>query len=283
MIVVKVGGGAGIDVDAVLQDVAELHKSGHAAASADAARWGGTRPRPVVLVHGASDETNRLSEKLGIPPRFVTSPSGHTSRFTDEATLDAFAMASGKLNLRIVERLQRIGANAVGLTGVDGRLLEGERKDKVVSVQDGKRFVLRGDHTGTIERVNADLLRLLLSNGYLPVVTVPSISTAGEAVNADADRAAAAIAGALQASHLVILSNVPGLLRDVDDPSSLVARATVAEAEALAKGRFKKKVLGAQEALALGVREVVFATANVAGPVSAALAGGGTHVASVDG
>jgi [amino group carrier protein]-L-2-aminoadipate 6-kinase len=262
MIVIKVGGGAGIDIDAVLHDVAALHKAG----------------TPVVLVHGASDETNKLSEKLGIPPRFVTSVSGHVSRFTDEATLDAFAMASGRLNLRVVEKLQQIGANAVGLTGVDGRLLEGERKDKIVSVQDGKRIVLRGDHTGTIERVNADLLRLLLSNGYLPVVTVPSISTAGEAVNADADRAAAAIAGALSATHLVILSNVPGLLRDLDDASSLVARTTVAEAETLAKGRFKKKVLGAQEALALGVREVVFASANVANPVAAALEGGGTHV-----
>lgn len=265
MIVIKVGGGANIDVDAVLQDVAALWKSG-------------TR---VVLVHGASDETNQLSEKLGIPPRFVTSVSGHTSRFTDEATLDAFAMASGKLNLRIVEKLQRIGANAVGLTGVDGRLLEGQRKDAIKAVVDGKRVMLRGDHTGTIETVNAHLLRLLLENGYLPVVTVPSISTAGEAVNADADRAAAAIAGALQAESLLILSNVPGLLRDVEDPASLVRvvpRAELDRYAELALGRFKKKMLGAAEAFELGVQEVVFASANTPGPVWAALAGGGTHI-----
>ena len=265
MIVVKVGGGAGIDVDAVLRDVAQMWKAG----------------QPVVLVHGASDETNQLSEKLGIPPRFVTSVSGHTSRFTDEATLDAFAMASGKLNLRIVEKLQRIGANAVGLTGVDGRLLEGQRKDAIKAVVDGKKVMLRGDHTGTIETVNVHLLKLLLSGGYLPVVTVPSISTAGEAVNADADRAAAAIAGALQADALLILSNVPGLLRDVADPNSLVAevpRARLDEFAAFAQGRFKKKMLGAAEAFELGVREVVFATANAANPVQAALAGGGTHI-----
>jgi len=265
MIVVKVGGGAGIDVDAVLQDVAQMWKSG----------------TPLVLVHGASDETNQLSEKLGIPPRFVTSPSGHSSRFTDEATLDAFAMASGKLNLRIVEKLQRLGANAVGLTGVDGRLLEGERKDTIRAVENGKRLVLRGDFTGTIERVNAPLLRILLDAGYLPVVTVPAISTAGEAVNADADRAAAAIAGALEADSLVILSNVAGLLRDVDDPTSLVARIPIAELDAyesFAQGRFKKKLLGAREALALGVREIVFATANTPQPVTAAIAGGGTHI-----
>ena len=267
MIVVKVGGGAGIDVDAVLRDVAQMWKAG----------------QRVVLVHGASDETNQLSERLGIPPRFVTSVSGHTSRFTDEATLDAFAMASGKLNLRIVEKLQRLGANAVGLTGVDGRLLEGQRKDSVKAVVDGKKVMLRGDHTGTIDTVNAHLLRLLLDGGYLPVVTVPSISTAGEAVNADADRAAAAVAGALRAESLLILSNVPGLLRDVDDPASLVPevpRARLDEYAAYAQGRFKKKMLGAAEAFALGVREVVFATANAEGPVQAALAGGGTHLKS---
>jgi acetylglutamate/LysW-gamma-L-alpha-aminoadipate kinase len=265
MIVVKVGGGAGIDVDAVLSDVAALWKSG----------------TPLVLVHGASDETNQLSERLGTPPRFVTSPSGHASRYTDAATLDVFAMASGKLNLRVVEKLQRLGANAVGLTGVDGRLLEGERKDTIRAVENGKRLVLRGDYTGTIDRVNADLLRLLLDAGYLPVVTVPAISTAGEAVNADADRAAAAVAGALDADHLLILSNVPGLLRDVNDPSSLVARIPVAEIdayEAFAQGRFKKKLLGAREALDLGVKEIVFATANLPQPVSAALSGGGTHI-----
>ncbi|MFA5861399.1 MAG: [LysW]-aminoadipate kinase [Candidatus Thermoplasmatota archaeon] len=262
MIVIKVGGGANIDIDAVLSDVHQLWKSG----------------TPLVLVHGASHETNQLSEKLGIPPRFVTSESGHVSRFTDSATLDAFAMASGKLNLRVVEKLQRIGTNAVGLTGVDGRLLEGARKDAIRTMVDGKRIMLRGDHTGTIEKVNVDLLRLLLDHGYLPVITVPSISYAGEAVNADADRAAAAIASALAASHLVILSNVPGLLRDVNDQASLVARTTVAEAETLAKGRFKKKVLGAKEALAGGVGEVVFATANQTSPVQAALAGGGTHL-----
>lgn len=265
MIVVKVGGGAGIDVDAVLEDVAQLWRSG----------------RRLVLVHGASDETNALSLRLGIPPRFVTSVSGHTSRFTDEATLDAFAMASGKLNLRVVEKLQRLGVNAVGLTGVDGRLLEGQRKDAIKAVVDGKKVMLRGDHTGTIETVNAHLLGLLLGNGYLPVVTVPSISTAGEAVNADADRAAAAIAGALHADALLILSNVPGLLRDVDDVASLVGVVPRAELEryaAYAQGRFKKKILGAEEAFALGVPEVVLATANVPSPVQAALRGGGTHL-----
>jgi acetylglutamate/LysW-gamma-L-alpha-aminoadipate kinase len=262
MIVIKVGGGAGINVDAVLRDLAEMRE-------------------PWVLVHGASDETNQLQERLGTPPRFVTSVSGHTSRFTDEQTLDAFAMASGKLNLRIVEKLQKLGVNAVGLTGVDGRLLEGTHKDHVKAVVDGKKVILRGDYTGTVEKVNVHLLRLLLDNGYRPVLTVPTLTTTSVAVNADADRAAAAVAGALGASALAILSNVPGLLRNVADPSSLVRDVPAGELERAAQhaqGRFKKKILGAEEALALGVGRVIFATANVEAPVRRALKGEGTVI-----
>lgn len=265
MIVIKVGGGAGIDVQAVLKDVADMWREG----------------RPVVLVHGASDEANRLGEALGVPPRYVTSVSGHVSRFTDERTLDVFAMASGRLNLRLVESLQKMGCNAVGLTGVDGRLLEGERKEMVKAVVDGKKMMLRGDHTGTVDRVNLTLLHLLMDHRFLPVVTVPAISYEGDAVNADADRAAAALACALEAQALVILSNVPGLLRDVSDPASLVSRVPLEEVEkasALAQGRFKKKVLAAEEALAGGVGRVVLATANAPNPVRSALSGGGTQM-----
>jgi acetylglutamate/LysW-gamma-L-alpha-aminoadipate kinase len=260
--VVKVGGGAGIDVDRVLQDLA-----GH---------------RDFVLVHGGSHETNVLSERLGKPPRFVTSVSGHTSRYTDRETLDMFSMAlAGKINVNMVARLQQLGVNAVGLTGVDGRLLEGTRKDTIKVVEGSRRFVLRDDFTGKVERVNADLLRTLLAGGYVPVVTVPAISYEGEPINADGDRAAAAIAAALEADVLVILTNVPGLLRDVDDPSSLIReipRARLDDAMDIAGGRMKKKVMGAKEALETGVKRVVFASANTERPVTEALAGNGTVI-----
>lgn len=260
MIVVKVGGGAGIAPEALLQELATRDD------------W--------VLVHGVSDAANQLGEALGHPPRFVTSVSGHVSRFTDAQTLDIVAMAAGKANLRIVERLQQLGCNAVGLSGISGRVLAGERKDHVKAMVDGKRVVLRGDHTGTVERVNADLLRLLRGHGYAPVLTIPT--WAGGAVNADADRAAAAVAGALKAEALVVLSNVPGLLRDPQDPATLVRRIPSAElegvAEKYAQGRFRKKVLGAAEALALGVPHVVLAAANREQPLAAALAGEGTVI-----
>lgn len=266
MIVVKIGGGAGIDIPAVCTDVARA--------------WG--EGREVVLVHGASDETNRVAEALGHPPRFVTSPSGHESRFTDRRTLEIFEMVyCGRVNKAVVEALQLAGVNAVGLSGVDGRLFEGRRKSSVRAVENGKTKVLRGDWTGTIERVNAPLLRLLLREGYLPVLSPPGMSPDG-AINVDGDRAAAAVAVALGAEALVILSNVPGLLRDPADEATCVPWIDPddpSEAEAFARGRMKRKVLAAADAVVNGVGRAVLGDARREGPLHAALNGHGTQIA----
>lgn len=267
MIVIKVGGGAGIAYDALCADLAALTRAG----------------QRCVLVHGGSHETNTLAEQVGHPPRFVTSPSGYTSRYTDRKTLELFLMAAaGKVNKLIVERLQGLGVNAVGLSGLDGRLLEGPRKAVIRIIEDGKQKVLRDDWTGTIEKVNTDLLHLLLNAGFLPVIAPIAASYAGEALNVDGDRAAAAIAVALGADTLVLLTNVPGLLRAFPDEHTLVrqiSRTDVEEYLPLAQGRMKKKLLGASEALTQGVGRVILSDARVAEPVSRALAGEGTVIA----
>ncbi|MEA3339227.1 MAG: [LysW]-aminoadipate kinase, partial [Chloroflexota bacterium] len=207
MIVVKAGGGKGLDMETVCADVAELVAQGE----------------QIILVHGGSHETNVISEKLGHPPRFVTSVSGHSSRYTDRETLEIFTMvAAGRINKSLVERLQQLGVNALGLSGLDGRLLEGKRKSMLRIVENGKRKILRGEHSGKIERVNAGLLRTLLEAGYTPVVAPLAISYESEALNVDGDRAAAAIGAALKAQTVVILTNVPGLLRDFPDESTLI-------------------------------------------------------------
>ncbi len=266
MIVVKVGGGKGIDLDKFCRDLAACIKAG-----AD-----------IVVVHGGSHETNVLSERLGKPPRFVTSISGVESRYTDRETLEIFTMVYvGKVNKYIVEQLQRLGINAVGLSGIDGRLLEGTRKPFIKIVENGRRLVLRDDYTGKVERANVHLLRLLHDNGYTVVVAPPAISYEGEAINVDGDRAAAVIAAALGAEKLVILSNVPGLLRDVDDENSLIPeirRDQIERYAEFAKGRMKKKVMGAAEALQEGVREVIFADARVDDALTRALEGKGTVI-----
>jgi acetylglutamate/LysW-gamma-L-alpha-aminoadipate kinase len=267
MIVVKAGGGEGLDTEAVVSDVAELVKHGE----------------QVVLVHGSSHETNVISEKLGHPPRFVTSVSGHSSRYTDRETLEIFTMvAAGRINKLLVEHLQQLGVNAVGLSGLDGRLLEGQRKDTLRIVEDGKRKVLRGEYSGKIEQVNAGLLQTLLEAGYTPVVAPLAISYESEGLNVDGDRAAAAIGAALKADRVVILTNVPGLLRDVADESSLISHIPVEEAEAYldryAKGRMKRKVLGAVEALQEGVGQVIIADGRAEHPVQRSLSGAGTVI-----
>jgi [amino group carrier protein]-L-2-aminoadipate 6-kinase len=266
MIVVKIGGASGVNLDAVCQDIASLIQ----------------QDQQVLVVHGGSAETNEISAQLGSPPRFVTAVSGFTSRYTDRGTLEIFAMVTnGKINTLIVERLQQAGVNAFGLSGVDGRLMIAKRKDAIRIVENGKQRMLRDDYTGKIEGVNTGLLEMLFSAGLTPVVSPLAISVEGIALNVDADRAAAMLAGALKAEQLVILSNVPGLLRDFPDEKTLIPHLPkhgLEQALSFAEGRMKKKVLGASEALVLGVGKVIFADGRVEQPLSLALTGHGTVI-----
>jgi len=266
MLVVKIGGGSGTQIDPTVADLTEILRSG----------------RRVVLVHGASGETNALAEKLGKPPRFVTSVSGMESRYTDRETLEIFEMAyCGKANKAIVEAFQKRGINAVGLSGLDGKIFQGKRKDSITILEGGKRKVLRGDYTGKVEKVNSALVTLLLDQGYLPVLCPPAVSYEGEAVNVDGDTAAASLAAAVKAEEFVMLSNVPGLLRNLNDPGSLVARIPAKAIEdymPLAQGRMKRKLMAATIALEGGVRRVILASANIEKPVTSALAGQATVI-----
>jgi len=266
MLVVKIGGGSGTQIEPTVADLSEILRAG----------------RRLVLVHGASGETNVLAERLGKPPRFVTSVSGIESRYTDRETLEIFEMAyCGKANKAVVEAFHKRGVNAVGLSGLDGRIFEGKRKETITILEGGKRKVLRGDYTGKVERVNAGLVTLLLDHGYLPVLCPPAASYEGEAVNVDGDTAAAELAAALKAEEFVMLSNVPGLLRDLNDPNSLVARIPAKAMDdfmPLAHGRMKRKLMAAAIALQGGVRRVILGGANIEKPVTSALAGQGTVI-----
>ncbi len=263
MIVLKIGGAAGNNWQRVLDDL-----NGH---------------RQLVIVHGGSEEVDQLATALGIAPRHVTSPSGHLSRYTDGPAIEVLAMAlAGKVNLRLVAQLQARGVPAVGLSGPDGGLLRGRTKGTLLAVEEGKTRVLRGDLSGVLEAVNVDLLRLLLGAGFVPVVSPPGVTPAGELINVDADRAAAAVAAALGAELLVIFTNVPGLLRDPYEPNSLIPFIPRQKLEAhmnLAYGRMKRKLLAAREALEGGVPRVVLADSRVEHPLEAALGGQGTVIA----
>jgi len=286
-VVIKVGGARAVDPAGALADVASLVEDGE----------------QVVVVHGGSTAVDETLERLGIEPEYVETPSGVVGRFTDETTMEVFEMAFGHLNTQLVAGLQSEGVDAVGLNGVDGKLLYGPRKSAVRVVEDGKRKIKRGDHSGTIKQVNGDLLRSLLSDGYTPVAappmagsearsaskkssgkgTDPRDSDDGEVipVNTDADRSAAAIAGELDAT-LVLLTDVEGVYEDPDDPQTLIESVETSDdwqaLEAAAEGFMGRKIMAAEEALSGGAGEVVVADANADEPILSALAGDGTHI-----
>jgi [amino group carrier protein]-L-2-aminoadipate 6-kinase len=266
MIVIKIGGAQGVNIDAICNDVAALIRQN----------------RPVIMVHGGSSETNDISTRLGHPPRFVTSTTGFTSRYTDRETLEIFAMVvSGKINTLLVERLQRAGVNAFGFSGVDGCVISARRKEAIRIIENGRKLMLRDDFTGKIASVNHELIELFVKNGLTPVIAPLAISPEREVLNVDADRAAAVIAGAVCAEKLILLTNVPGLLRQFPDESTLIPhidRHNLEQALVFAEGRMKKKVLGASEALALGVPNIIFADGRVNHPVMDALDGKGTII-----
>ena len=267
-VVVKIGGARAVDPEGAIGDIATLVDRG----------------RDVVVVHGGSTAVDDTLDALGEEPTYVETPGGVVGRFTDERTMEVFSMVlPGTLNTDLTAALRGTGVDALGLSGVDGGLLTGPRKSAVRVVEDGKKKIKRGDHSGTITDVNADLLETLLGDGYTPVVTVPMLADDGVAVNADADRAAAAVAGALGA-ELVVLTDVEGVYADPDDPSTLIGSvATPEEFDGLknaADGFMRKKVMAAEEALTAGAPTIVVASANADAPITAALAGSGTHVAA---
>ncbi|MFC7082025.1 acetylglutamate/acetylaminoadipate kinase [Halorussus caseinilyticus] len=273
-VVVKIGGARAVEPEGALADIAHLVANGE----------------DVVVVHGGSTAVDDTLERLGEDPEYVETPGGVVGRFTDETTMEVFEMVlPGKLNTDLVAGLHNQGVNAVGLSGTDGKLLTGPRKSAVKVLEDGRKKIKRGDHSGKIEAVNDDLLSTLLAGSYVPVVTVPMLAEENEGganasdwtpVNADADRAAAAIAGAL-GGELVVLTDVAGVYEDPDDADSLIESvgtpAELEDAEDAAEGFMTKKVMAAVEALEGGAASVTIADANNRDPITAARTGHGTE------
>jgi len=272
-VVIKVGGARAVDPAGALADVASLADE-----------------RDVVLTHGGSTAVDDTLGRLGIEPEYVETPSGVVGRFTDAETMDVFKMAMpGLVNTDMVAGLQSEGADAIGLSGVDGKLLHGPRKSAVRVVEDGKRKIRRGDHSGSLREVNTDLLATLLADGYVPVVSPPMAGADetgdGDAaitpVNTDADRSAAAIAGGLGAT-LVLLTDVSGILADPEDDSTLIERVETPAGwrrlESAAEGFMERKVMAIEEGLDAGADRAIVADANADRPVTSALDGGGTHI-----
>lgn len=266
MLVIKIGGGAAIGLEAYRQFAADL----------------AGLQQPAVLIHGGNAEFSALSSRLGIPPRMITNEKGRISRYTDAETMDAMLMTyCGKVNKRLVGALQAAGVNAVGLSGLDGRIAFGRRKPVLRGTEDGKTKVLRDDHAGSIDEIDTTLVSLLMANGFLPVLTPPALSEDGTPINVDGDKLALGIATALKAEAILFFSDTPGLLADRHDESSLIRTIDAGDPEAAleaAAGRMKVKVESALKAIEAGVGRVVFSDARAEHPLQRALAGEGTVI-----
>lgn len=226
----------------------------------------------MVLVHGGGNEVTNIATKLGKEQKFIVSPSGIRSRFTDKETAEIYTMVmSGKINKIIVKMMVEAGIKAVGISGIDAGILRAIRKAKLTVLNEkGRKMIIEGGYTGKIQTVETSLLNILTENGYLPVVSPIALSENYEFLNIDGDRAAAYIAGNLKADKVIFLTNVNGL--HLDD--KLVKNLTASQAkEALPKIGFgmEKKILASTEALMLGAKEVVISSGKVSNPITSAI------------
>ncbi len=227
----------------------------------------------VIIVHGGGKEVTKVCEQLGKKPKFVTSPSGIKSRYTDKETAEIFTMVmSGKINKTIVRMLQQNGINAVGLSGVDGKIIQADRKKKLIIVNEkGRKQAIDGGYTGKISNVNDSLIKLLLKQGFTPVIAPIALSEESEFLNVDGDRAAAYVAAKVQSDKVLFITNVDGLLMD----NKLVKNLTLAEAKEIRPKigpGMEKKILAATEALDMGVKEALIANGQKENPISSAIA-----------
>ncbi|NTX37880.1 [LysW]-aminoadipate kinase [Myxococcus sp. CA033] len=258
-LVVKIGGAAGVDLDNVCADVAELRRQGER----------------VIVVNGGSEAGDALLASLGMARTEALTASGNVVRLTNEATLRVLTMAwVGDVNKRAVLALLARGVSALGLCGADGRVLVARRRPPL-KLQDGERTRIDRSHlAGEISEVNARLLNVLLEAGQTPVVCPPAVTEEGTLVNVDADQVAAAIAAVMGARALVMLSNVAGLLEDPANASTLIRQSDDVEgAMRFARGRMRYKLEAARRALAAGVSAAYVTASGTPRPVLSALAG----------
>jgi acetylglutamate kinase len=206
----------------------------------------------VVLVHGGGPEISDMMNRLGKKPEFIDG-----LRVTDRETVDIVQMVlAGKVNKTLVNMLQNKGGRAIGLSGMDGRMIEARQKDE------------RLGYVGEITGVNIKPVTDLLEKGYIPVISTIGCDSHGNTFNINGDTAAASIAGALGAERLIMMTDIAGILRDRNDLSTLIPEITVEEAETLHRegvisGGMIPKVDCCIEAIKRGVDKVIIMDGRV--------------------
>jgi len=262
MIIIKIGGGRDVNLKGVVQDLATLTER-------------------FIIVHGANAVRDEIAAKMGFPTRSVTSVSGYASVLSDEKAIDAIMMGyAGIQNKRLVELCQQRGINAVGLSGIDGKLVQGAR-NKGIRVRQNEKTIMMRDFSGKPKQINQELLALLLDHGYVPVICIPIIDENNCAINSENDDIVAVLQESLHADTVVQLIEAPGFMDDINDDRSLVPAISKAELdarEAQVEGRMKRKMLALKKLMENGAARVIISDGRVEHPVQDALSGKGTII-----
>lgn len=233
IVVVKYGGNAMTNAElkeAVMSDIVLLTEVGI----------------KVVLVHGGGPEINAMLKRVGIESKFIGG-----LRYTDKETIDIVKMAlCGKLNKELVSALQLHGAKALGLCGIDGQMIMAEKLDSDVDL----------GYVGQIQKITTKPILDALNNGYVPIISTVATSADGQSYNINADTAAARIASCLRAENLILMTDIAGLLKDKDDPSTLIPTVNVSDVPYLKKtgiisGGMIPKIECCVEAVRRGVKK----------------------------
>ena len=229
------------------------------------------RRTPSVLVHGGGDTVTGIAEKLGVHQRFVISPEGFRSRYTDMETIQIFTMVmAGKINKEIVLHLQSRKIPAIGLSGLDGGLIRAERKKKlIIKDETGRRRVIEGGYTGRVTDVDGALLKTLLDAHYLPVIAPIGLGSENEPLNLDGDRTAAYVAAAVKAESLLLMTDVDGISLNGKHVKCFNAGEAKRSLQDLGPGMITK-VFAALEALSMGIGKVIIAPGTISTPYSSA-------------
>ena len=262
MTIIKIGGGEYINIEAIIKDLSRLEDD-------------------FLIVHGANALRDDVAKKLNYEKKVLLSASGYSSVFSDEEALNIMMMSySGLRNKRIVEMCQQVGINAIGLTGIDGKLVEGKRNRGIKVKENGKLRMVR-DFSGKPKNINVDLIKLLLSNGYIPVLTVPIIDENNFAISSENDDIVALLKSSLDAERVIQLIEAPGFLDDASNPDSVVksiSQAELEKRESQVDGRMKRKMKALIKLFESGKTSVYICDGRIENPITNALNGGGTII-----
>lgn len=253
MMIIKLGGTVFENVENICRDLIKLDDK-------------------IVVVHGGAKEVTEIAEKLGKKQRFVVSPDGVRSRYTDEETVGIFQMVlAGKINKDIVRYIVKYGKKAVGLCGIDNLLVRAKRKKWIKIVEDGKTKLFEGGYTGKVFEINKNFLETLFSSKIIPVIASVAIGEEYESLNTDADSLASFIASALGADTMILFTDKNGVLDEKNSTIPKISRENYDDVMKKIGFGMNRKVLMCKEALEKGVKKIIIANGLVENPIENAL------------